>query len=284
MSDRPSKPYEYGEREVPDMGAKAFSIGAGRISGYLSSFLGVMSLLAVLCFMYPTQLTTAELRESYDLDLLRQVLRVCMGCSLAFGLFTFVRNRRKRMGAVGVLCTVAAMALGGWQVEAGDVQEQSWSIGLDWLLLDLLASAALFIFIEKLWPRYPEQVILRPEWKLDLAYFGINHLLIGVLLLVGNNFAPAAFGWAVNGQLQAFVTGLPIVVQSIVLMFCADFVLYWSHRTFHEQPRLWKFHAVHHCVEHMDWLAGSTPQFHRWHHSSEKPAIDTNYSVHNPAV
>ena len=23
-----------------------------------------------------------------------------------------------------------------------------------------------------------------------------------------------------------------------------------------------------------------TPQFHHWHHSSEKPAIDTNYSAH----
>lgn len=24
----------------------------------------------------------------------------------------------------------------------------------------------------------------------------------------------------------------------------------------------------------------ATPQFHHWHHSSEKPAIDTNYGVH----
>ena len=25
-----------------------------------------------------------------------------------------------------------------------------------------------------------------------------------------------------------------------------------------------------------------TPKFHHWHHSSQKPAIDTNYSVHTP--
>ena len=25
-----------------------------------------------------------------------------------------------------------------------------------------------------------------------------------------------------------------------------------------------------------------TPQFHHWHHSSQKPAIDTNYSAHTP--
>ena len=25
-----------------------------------------------------------------------------------------------------------------------------------------------------------------------------------------------------------------------------------------------------------------TPQFHHWHHSKDKPAIDTNYAVHTP--
>ena len=25
-----------------------------------------------------------------------------------------------------------------------------------------------------------------------------------------------------------------------------------------------------------------TPQYHHWHHSSEEPAIDTNYAVHTP--
>jgi sterol desaturase/sphingolipid hydroxylase (fatty acid hydroxylase superfamily) len=25
-----------------------------------------------------------------------------------------------------------------------------------------------------------------------------------------------------------------------------------------------------------------TPQFHHWHHSSERPAWDTNYSAHTP--
>ena len=28
----------------------------------------------------------------------------------------------------------------------------------------------------------------------------------------------------------------------------------------------------------------ATPQFHHWHHSSDKPAIDTNYAVHLPVL
>lgn len=330
--------YRYGERVVPDMSDRAFRPGEARISGYVSAFLGVMSLLAVLCFRYPTWLTTAELRATYDVELLRQLLRVTLWAALGFGLFTFVRNRRKRMGAVGVLSALLALTLGGAEVPTGEVRDVPLSLGLDWLLLDLLGSAAVFIFIEKLIPRYPDQAILRPEWKLDLFYFALNHLLIGALLLVGNGFAPLAFGCAVNARLQTAVQSLPLGVQVLLLMLCADFVLYWTHRFFHETPWLWKFHAVHHCTEHMDWLAGSrshvaevlvdralamvplyllgpdrqaldlyvviaaaqavfthanvgmslgpleyvfvTPQFHHWHHSSDRPAIDTNYAVH----
>lgn len=33
-----------------------------------------------------------------------------------------------------------------------------------------------------------------------------------------------------------------------------DFLLYWIHRWFHG-PRLWRFHAVHHSSEQLDWLS-----------------------------
>jgi sterol desaturase/sphingolipid hydroxylase (fatty acid hydroxylase superfamily) len=32
---------------------------------------------------------------------------------------------------------------------------------------------------------------------------------------------------------------------------------YATHRAYHEVPWLWKFHAVHHSVKTLDWLAGS---------------------------
>jgi sterol desaturase/sphingolipid hydroxylase (fatty acid hydroxylase superfamily) len=334
--------HEYEERTPDDMTARFFRIGEGRISGYLASFLGVMSFLAVLCFRYPSYLTTVELREMYDVEMLRQVLMVAMWTSLAFAGYTFVRGRKKRMGAVGILFTAGAFALGGYEVATGDLSDSPVVLGMDWMLLDLLAMATFFIFIEKLLPKYPEQAILRPEWKLDLTYFCINHLFIGVVLLVSNGFAPSVFGWAVNAQLQAFVSESHIAIQLLLLIVCADLVQYGIHRALHEIPALWRIHAVHHSVENMDWLAGSrihlletlvlralimvplyllgpdraaldayvifaalqtvfihanvavpfgplkyliaTPQFHHWHHSSDTPAIDTNYAVHLPVL
>lgn len=340
MTEQESGDYEYGEREIEDMSEVALRVGQGRISGAISVALGVISVLSVLAFRYPTWLTTAELRANYDTETLRLVLMACMVVAVVFGVLTFALNRRKRLGALGVLLTVLAYALGGWNVEAGIVNETRVSLGVDWLVLDLLGSAILFIFIEKVIPRYPEQAVLRPEWQLDLFYFSLNHLLIAFLIVLANGFAPQAFGWAVNESFQAKIQSLPLGVQVLLLALGADFVLYWIHRAYHEVPRLWPFHAVHHCAEHMDWLAGSrthlvqtivdrtlamiplyllgtteqalnlyvvlaalqavfthanvgiptgpfkyllvTPQFHHWHHSSDQPAIDTNYAVHFP--
>jgi len=337
-SKRP--PHLYRERSIPDMSDRFFTVGQGRISGYLSFSLGMLSFLAVCAWRFPSWLTTAELRNVYDPEQLRVLLMACMWASLGFGGLTFVLGRRKRMGATGVLLTLAAFALGGYRLPTGPVEPRQFSLGVDWLVLDFLLTGAAFIFIEKIIPKYESQAILRPQWQLDLVYFAINHLLISVLLTVGNGFAPAVFGWAVNAHLQAFVSGLPLFFQVLLLIACADLVQYFCHRAFHEIPMLWKFHAVHHSTEHMDWLAGSrshiveilvdrsfvmvplyllgadkaaldayvlfaaiqavavhanvripfgplkyvltTPQYHHWHHSSERPAIDTNYAVHLP--
>jgi sterol desaturase/sphingolipid hydroxylase (fatty acid hydroxylase superfamily) len=34
-----------------------------------------------------------------------------------------------------------------------------------------------------------------------------------------------------------------------------DVLVYWFHRACHQFDFLWRFHAVHHSAEHLDWLA-----------------------------
>lgn len=331
---------DYPARQIEPMDDRSFRFGDGKISGYLAIMLGSMSFLAVLAFQYPSYLTTADLRAAYDAEFLRLVLKYSMFASLGFGFLTFCMNKRKRLGAVGVLSTLAAFALGGYSVQVGPVEPTTLAFGLDWLILAFVVSAIIFIFLEKVFPKYREQAILRPGWGLDFGYFCLNHLLITIILLAGNYFVNTFFGWAINGNLQGWVQSLPVWAQVILLIICADFVLYWTHRSFHEVPRLWRFHAVHHSAEYMDWMAGSrthvvqtftdrclvmvplyllgthkealdiyvsfaafqavyvhanvniplgplkyllvTPQYHHWHHSSQRPAIDTNYSAHTP--
>lgn len=103
--------YEYKPRVTDVEQQKYLVFGEGIISGYLSSFLGVMSFLAVLCYLYPTYLTTPELRASYDPEFLRRALQYAMYAALGFSVLNFCLARSKRLGAVGVLFTAAAFAM-----------------------------------------------------------------------------------------------------------------------------------------------------------------------------
>jgi sterol desaturase/sphingolipid hydroxylase (fatty acid hydroxylase superfamily) len=232
-------------------------VGEGKVSGAISIVLGICSLLAVLCYLFPSYLTTTELRAAYDAVFLQKVLMYGMFASLAFGTVTFILNKNKRLGAIGIMFTLIAYAAGGWEVPVGSVTPYHLAIGIDWMILAFLISAALFIFLEKIFPHRNDQAIFRPDWGIDFSYFVFNHLLISILLIVTNSFAESLFGWAINHNIQELVQQIPIWGQVLLLAMAADFVLYWNHRMFHEVGFLWKFHAVHHSTEHLDWMSGS---------------------------
>lgn len=331
--------YQYKTRQVEKDPEQEFRFGEGRISAYLSLTLGLLSLMAVFAYLYPSYLTTMELRKAYDARQLQLVLKYAMYFSLFFGVIALFLNRAKhKMPAIlGIGLTLLGFALGGYQIPVGAVEPRELSLGVDWLILAFLASAFVFMALEKLIPMHKEQLILRPEWDVDLFYFCFNHLAISAILIFANYHA-SHFSWALSPGLQAAVQSLPVLIQVALIIVCADFVLYWEHRMYHEVHALWPIHAVHHSIENLDWLAGSrghfiqvfseratvmiplyllgadqqalniyvafaalqailihcniaipfgplkyifvTPQFHHWHHSSEKPAIDTNYSAH----
>ena len=233
----------------------------GLKAGVISVFLASLSVLSVLCFHFPEYLTTPELRKGYNVDLLRLILAMSMAVAAACGAFAILRGEAKRLGALGVGLTLAAVWMGGANVEVGDFEQPAVSFGLDWLVLALLANTAVFVLIERMWPHDPDQLILRREWKLDLVYYVFNHLMITVMLLITTMFSGRLFGWAVNDHVQAAIRSQPAWLQFIEVLFAADFVQYWGHRMMHENKYLWNVHAVHHCPARMDWLSGSRIHF-----------------------
>ncbi len=147
-----------------DEKSRPLRIGNGRISGYLSIALGIQCVLAVLCFMFPDALTTPSLRAGYDLDLMRKALGVGMVFSAGFGLLTFILSRQKRLGAIGITLTLLAAYLGGTNVQVGPRYDVPGYLGLDWFILDLLATVIVFVFLEKIFPRIKGQPVLRPDF------------------------------------------------------------------------------------------------------------------------
>jgi len=236
-------------------------IGQGRISGALGVFLGALSVLAVLCFHFPEWLTTPELRAAYPVEILRWVLLAGMILAAFFGARSLLLSPAKRLGFVGISLALVAQWLGGAHVEVDELDSPVVSFGFDWLVLALLANSLVFVFIERVWPLRPEQGTLRRAWRLDLAYYAFNHVTIGVVLLTTTFFSESLFGWAVHDGLQASIRSQPVWLQIVEVLFVADLTQYAGHRLMHENAWLWRFHAVHHCPEEMDWLSGSRMHF-----------------------
>ena len=140
-------------------------IGEGRISGYLSIFLALISLGAVVCFHFPEYFTTPEFRAVYAVEVLRWLLLACLVLAFCLAFTSFLLSGKSKLGLIGVLVTALAIVLGGNTVEIDDFDQSLVSISLDWLLIDILVLSAIFIPIELFLPKRSEQTKFHLEWK-----------------------------------------------------------------------------------------------------------------------
>ena len=238
-----------------------FKIGEGKISGTVSIFLAVLSFLAVFCFKFPELLTSPEFRNIYTGQSMKTLLLVTIIASFFFALLSFILSKKKTWALYGLLINTAAIVLGGFAVHGSSVDKTSWYLGLDWLLLDLLLMAVIFVPIEMIWPKNDKQPRFHTEWRTDLVYFVISHLFIQFFGIITQKPATLFFGWMGLSGLHTFVQGLPYIIELIFALFITDLFQYWAHRIFHMHHYLWRFHSVHHSTENMDWLAGSRTHF-----------------------
>ena len=235
----------------------ALKPGRGMVSGVVALALAILCFLGVLAFHFPQYLTTPQLRQSYDVALLRQLLFGALVLAGAISLWNIVFGRVRWLSAAAFALVALSLVLGGHKVPVNDFPDGTPYIGLDWFILDLLGSTLIFVFVEKLFALRREQPVFRPEWQTDFHHFIVNHLLVGFVLLAVNLLVHRLFGWAAHDGLRGWVQGLDFWVALFLIVLVADLVQYWTHRAYHEVPLLWRLHAVHHSAKHMDWIAGS---------------------------
>ena len=233
------------------------AFGHGWISGVLSAMLGAIGLGAVLCFLFPTWLTTPELRALYPIPYVRALLHLVLVTAFLLGTFSICLRYNKALGLVGIGFTLIAALLGGSQVSIRGELSDGPFLGLDWFLLNLIIYSAVYVPLERLFAHRPEQPTFRKGWRTDLTYFFLNSLLVQLMTLLTMRPAMVLFDWARIPVVTAWVSRLPFPAQVLGVLLIADLTQYWVHRAFHHVPFLWRFHAVHHSAEEMDWLAGS---------------------------
>jgi sterol desaturase/sphingolipid hydroxylase (fatty acid hydroxylase superfamily) len=121
-----------------------------------------------------------------------------------------------------------------------------------WLLLLLV----IFIPLERLWARHPQK-IFRKGFLTDLGYYFLNSLVPKLLLTL----PLSAIAWGVHrfvpGGMYSWAADMPLGMRFAAAMIVGEVGAYWGHRWMHEVPLLWRFHAIHHSAEEMDWLVNT---------------------------
>jgi lathosterol oxidase len=189
------------------------------------------------------------------------IIQGTIAAALVLGAISAILRERKVLGLTGVALGLAAALLGGASSALPEEVSSKVGIGFDWFLLDLMVMTLVFVPLERLWPRHPEQSTFRPEWTTDTFYFVATHLpaqLTTFAILLPATFASK---WFAIPSLMQTVGGLPFIVQFPLAIVVADLCQYVIHRAFHQFSFLWPFHAVHHSIKTMDWIAGSRSHF-----------------------
>ena len=241
--------------------SQRLKFGEGKISGYSSIFLGLLSFVGVICFKYPEWLTTPQFREVYTGESMKIVLTAVIIASFIFALISFMLSKQKRWAMIGLLTCTASIIIGGFQVNGRSVEKTNWHLGVDWLLLDLLLMAVIFVPIEMVFPKNKVQSKFHEEWKTDLIYFVVSHLFIQFFGVITQKPATLFFGWIGLSEVHLWVRSLPYVIELLLAFLITDLFQYAAHRFFHSHTYLWRFHSVHHSTKNMDWLAGSRTHF-----------------------
>jgi sterol desaturase/sphingolipid hydroxylase (fatty acid hydroxylase superfamily) len=232
-------------------------LGTGWVSGVVSVVCGVLALGGVLCFHFPALLTAPRLRAEYPIELLRHLLLAVIIAAFAFALASGLRRKRKVLALTGGALAALALLLGGASVPLPEQVEGTMAIGLEWFLLNLLVLALVFVPLERAFPRDPDQLVFRPGWTTDGVHFLVSHLLVQLFSFASLTPALAVREALIPQGLLSTVSALPLWVQLPAVVLLADLAQYAVHRSFHSVPALWRFHAVHHSSEQLDWIAGS---------------------------
>jgi sterol desaturase/sphingolipid hydroxylase (fatty acid hydroxylase superfamily) len=122
-------------------------------------------------------------------------------------------------------------------------------------LRNLLLIFLVFVPLEHLLPLHRKQRLFSSARVIDLTHYFVSGLLIrfGILVVVlGTTSLTSA---AVPGGWRTGVSALPLWLQVICVVGLGDLGFYAAHRMFHSVPWLWRYHAIHHSIEEMDWLA-----------------------------
>ncbi len=132
------------------------------------------------------------------------------------------------------------------------------------LVAGLLVLSAAFWLLERWRPSLPGQRRQRSDTFTDLGYWFFTPLVtrVATRVTLGLVFVVLAYSQGLTFDefrriavtRQTWASALPLWIQIPLILLLADLLAYATHRMFHGR-RLWRFHAIHHSSQTVDWLS-----------------------------
>jgi len=135
---------------------------------------------------------------------------------------------------------------------------QLTSLAIDVLRLGiwLVLLVAIFVPLERLFTLHPAR-IWRPQTGVDLVWYFLNSLLPAAIIAFPLALLAGVLHGIDPGGFYTFMAHLPLWIRILLMLVITDLGAYWYHRASHAYPVLWRFHAIHHSAEHIDWLVNT---------------------------
>ena len=121
-------------------------------------------------------------------------------------------------------------------------------------LKSLLICALIFVPLEHMLALRTQQKIFRKGIGTDVIYAVVNGAFLKICMFLMAAAAMSASASLVPATVTTTVGGQATWLQVIEIIILADLGVYASHRAFHAVPALWRFHAIHHGIEELDWI------------------------------
>lgn len=148
--------------------------------------------------------------------------------------------------------TLLFALLAFWYYAPNSIATASTAIGIG------IGIRLLFLALEWINPRHRSWQLTWKELVADLFYVGLGYTLLRVVdSYIGDGVMVEAVQGAFDWKSFAWFTGLPLLVQALMISFIFDFGQYWMHRGMHNFYPLWLTHAPHHYITQLNVNKGA---------------------------
>jgi sterol desaturase/sphingolipid hydroxylase (fatty acid hydroxylase superfamily) len=121
-----------------------------------------------------------------------------------------------------------------------------------------LSFKLLLLVLEWVNPRYDSWRLTWKEFATDVFYVGMGYTFLRFLSgYLGDDVMIEAVQGAFNWDKFSWFTGLPLLMQALLISMIFDFGQYWMHRGMHNWYPLWLTHAPHHYITQLNINKGA---------------------------